>query len=185
MTYPIETERLIIRLSDVGIAPATLDYFSRNRSFFENVEAERDDIYYTLDYQKKLMAFEMKKIESGLSAYYYAFLKDDPGRIAASVTFINIRNAPYYSTTFGYDVDEKLQGQGIATETVRASIDDVIKNHNIHRIEARVLPDNDVSIHILEKLGFIYEGIEKSSILLKGSFRDHKRYAYINEAFIY
>ena len=95
MTYPIETERLIIRLSDVGIAPATLDYFSRNRSFFENVEAERDDIYYTLDYQKKLMAFEMKKIESGLSAYYYAFLKDDPGRIAASVTFINIRNAPF------------------------------------------------------------------------------------------
>lgn len=51
---------------------------------------------------------------------------------------------------------------------------------DIHRIESRVMTDNEKSVHIMERLGFIYEGMEYGSILIGGSFRDHLRYAWIN-----
>ena len=49
---------------------------------------------------------------------------------------------------------------------------------HIHRIESRVMTDNIKSVHIMERLGFVYEVMEYSSILIGGSFRDHLRYAW-------
>ena len=184
MAYNLVTERMVFRSSGPELTEAVLDYYLRNRDFFSKAEPERTDTYFTAEYQLQLQELEKKKIEKGLSAYYYGSLKTDPNRIIFSVSYVNIRKAPYYSTIFGYDLDEELQGHGYATEAILASIDDVLKKHEIHRIEARVLPDNIKSVSILENVGFSYEGIEKSSILLRGKFRDHKRYAYINENFM-
>ena len=75
----------------------------------------------------------------------------------------------------------KHQGHGYCTEACKASMEHVLSIAHIHRIESRVLTTNEKSIHVLERLGFFHEGFEKASILIGGEFRDHLRYAYINE----
>lgn len=47
--------------------------------------------------------------------------------------------------------------------------------------EANVMEDNKPSIRILEKLGFIYEGISNKILEVNGEWKDHLHYALINE----
>ncbi len=181
MGRSFESERLILRTSDTMLAESLADYFRRNRTFFESAEPARNDEYYTADHQRRVLEVEERNMELRTSAYYYYFLKEDPDRIIGSISFVRIRREPYASTIFGYDQDEFSRGQGYCTEACAAAIEDVIRFAPIHRIEARVLPENAPSIHILEHLGFRYEGMEYGGVRIGGEFRDHRRYSLLNE----
>ena len=180
-----ESERLIIRGSDMDYLEAIASFYTENREFFEKHEPERGDSYYTIEYQEKLLQYEVANMEKMNSAYYYYSLKDDPERVIGSLSFSRIRKEPYASTIFGYNIHEDYQGHGYCTEACQASMNHIMEMVDIHRIEARVLPDNIKSINILERLGFFCEGFERGSILIGGEFRDHLRYAFINEYYNY
>lgn len=179
--YVFETERLIIKSSDTDLTEQLLDYYYRNKDFFAKYEPERGNSYFTPEYQRALLAQEVRNMDNLTGAYYYYFLKDDPERIIGSLSFSRIRREPYASTIFGYNIDEKCQGHGYCTEACRESIDHLLSIVPVHRIESRALMDNKKSIRVLERLGFFYEGFEKASILIGGEFRDHNRYALLNE----
>ena len=184
MSFTIETPRLILQTSDVSLAPKLLNYYSKNRSFFEKYEPANDDDYYTLSYQTNVLEHEVANMERGISAYYYFFLKENPDHIIGSMSFVRFRGEPYANTIFGYDLDEEHQGHGYCTEACKAAIENVKTYHNVHRFEARVQVDNKKSIKLLERLDFWYEGIERKSILLQGEFKDHFRYALLNDDYV-
>lgn len=181
MTYRFETDRLVLQTSNMDLAPKMLEYYTENRAFFDKYEPTHLDRYYTLDFQTRMMEIEVKNMETLSSAYYYFSLKDDPEKIIGSISFVRIRPEPYASVIFGYNLHEDYQGHGYCTEACKESIKHVLGLVRIHRIESRVLTTNEKSIHVLERLGFFHEGFEKKSILIAGEFRDHLRYAYINE----
>ena len=181
MTKEFESDRLIIRTSYAITPEQLLKYYSDNREFFEQHEPLQGDAYYTVDYQTKALQFEVNNMDRMLSAYYYYFLKEEPDVMIGSMSFCRIRKEPYASTIFGYNIDENQQGHGYCTEACKAAMEHLLSNAHIHRIEARVLTDNEKSVHVLERLGFFHEGFEKASILIGGEFRDHLRYAYLNE----
>jgi len=56
----------------------------------------------------------------------------------------------------------------------------LFQEYHIHRVEANIMPSNLPSIHLIEKLGFSYEGLAASSIKVNGQWQDHARYSYIN-----
>ena len=178
MTF--ETERLIISTSSTELSEKLLAYYSENRTFFETREPVWPEKYYTLEYQRRIQEAEVQNMENRTSAYYYYSLKEEPEKIIGSISFVRIRKEPYASTIFGFNQHEAYQGHGYCTEACRAAIRDVLKMADIHRIESRVMTDNERSVHIMERLGFTYEGMEYGSILIGGSFRDHLRYAWIN-----
>ena len=151
-----------------------------NREFFDKYEPVHSDRYYTLDLQTKMMEQEVRNMDNLTSAYYYFSLKEEPDKVIGSISFVRIRPEPYASVIFGYNLHEKYQGHGYCTEACKASIEHVLSIARIHRIESRVLTDNEKSVHVLERLGFFHEGFEKASILIGGEFRDHLRYAYLN-----
>lgn len=179
--YTFETERLLIQTSNMDLAPKMLEYYTENREFFDKYEPVHSDKYYTLELQTRMMAQEVTNMENLVSAYYYFSLKEGPDKIIGSISFVRIRPEPYASVIFGYNLHEKYQGHGYCTEACAASIEHVLSIARIHRIESRVLTTNEKSIHVLERLGFFHEGFEKASILIDGRFRDHERYAYLNE----
>ena len=181
MSVMIETERLIIKTSAVELTDPILDFYFRNKAFFDKYEPVHSDRYYTYEIQKRYQEAELQNIEQGTGAYYYFALKEDPEKIIGSISFVRIRQEPYASTIFGYNLDEKLQGHGYCTEACRAAIKHVLQTNRIHRIEARVRMDNQKSINIMERLGFFREGVEIGGVLIDGKFRDHYRYAFINE----
>ena len=59
----------------------------------------------------------------------------------------------------GYGILEEYQGQGYATEAVKAALSWAFQNPNVTAIEAETEDDNAVSKRVLEKCGFLANGI--------------------------
>jgi hypothetical protein len=72
----------------------------------------------------------------------------------------------------GYDLARRWWGQGLATEAAAAVVAYGFAVMELHRIEAGVLPGNDASVRVLQKLGFRNEGTLRDYIHLRGNFHN-------------
>lgn len=61
----------------------------------------------------------------------------------------------------GYDLAHEYWGQGIGSEAVREIIRFGFERMELNRIEAETIEDNQESTRLLEKLGFVREGIRR------------------------
>ncbi len=61
----------------------------------------------------------------------------------------------------GYELAQPFWRQGIMAEALRAILELGFGGIGLNRIEAVVMPENEASIKLLEKLGFHNEGILK------------------------
>lgn len=176
----ITTDRLILKTLTKDAAPMVLDFYEDNRSFFETWEPARADNFYSLCYQKASLSAEYNQMAEGKLLRYWVFLKDAPEEIIGSICFQNFLKKPYLSCSLGYKFSHKYHHQGYAFESIQKGIDIIMNEFYIHRIEAFIMPDNIPSIHLIERLSFIYEGISYSYAHINGSWSDHKRYAFLN-----
>lgn len=60
----------------------------------------------------------------------------------------------------GFVFDRKYQNQGICQEVCRAILVYAFEERQVEKVEAYVDKENAVSVHILKKLGFVWEGKE-------------------------
>ncbi|WP_245840043.1 GNAT family N-acetyltransferase [Sutcliffiella horikoshii] len=63
---------------------------------------------------------------------------------------------------------------------LKKSIIVIFTEYDLHRIEAPVMPKNERSIKVLEKLGFMNEGITKKMMKVNGVWEDHIRWSLLN-----
>ena len=63
------------------------------------------------------------------------------------------------SVEIGYGIKDEFQGQGYATEAVRAVVDWALNQDGVLCVEAETEPDNKVSQRVLAKCGFVLNGI--------------------------
>ena len=59
------------------------------------------------------------------------------------------------------------------SESLRVAIRFMFEELNLHRIEANYIADNKRSGKLLERLGFVKEGIAKKYLLINGTWQDH------------
>ncbi|MBO4866768.1 MAG: GNAT family N-acetyltransferase [Ruminococcus sp.] len=59
----------------------------------------------------------------------------------------------------GYGISEEYQNNGYATEAVRAVLDWAFAHTEVNAIEAETDPDNTASKRVLEKCGFVLNGV--------------------------
>lgn len=81
----------------------------------------------------------------------------------------------------GYALDPTFQGKGYAEEAVRGVMKYLFKDLKKHRVMASVDPDNERSIHLLEKLGMRKEAHFKKSYLIGSVYYDDCIYALLDE----
>lgn len=72
----------------------------------------------------------------------------------------------------GYVINPDYWGKGIASESVLAVLAFGFKTLSLNRIEARYMLGNDRSRRVMEKCGMSFEGIFRSMLFAKGSYRD-------------
>jgi ribosomal-protein-alanine N-acetyltransferase len=171
----LRTPRLLIR----SLALEDRDEFVRvyrvSEEFFAPWSAYRtgsyDDIFRT----------EMSKVEmgrrNGTHHRMVGVLED--GRIAGFFSLGEIVRGVFHNAYVGWKVNVEVARQGYATEGVTALLDFAFAREGaaLHRIQANVIPTNEPSIRLAEKLGLRREGIAERYLEIAGRWQDHVMFA--------
>jgi ribosomal-protein-alanine N-acetyltransferase len=86
---------------------------------------------------------------------------------------------PGHRAELGYWLARPFRGQGIMTATVAAARDYALDRWKLARITAHVFSFNAPSARVLEKNGFVFEGVQRKAFLKDGRFLDARAYAYV------
>jgi ribosomal-protein-alanine N-acetyltransferase len=183
MKVLFETERLELRILEESNACLILDYYKRNREFLKEWDPIRDDEFYTLEYQRESMRKTCDSIEKGSSLRLWIFKKDEKaaGRVIGTIGFNNIVKGGFLSCFLGYSIDKDEINKGYITEALKKGIDIVFNDNKLHRIEANIMPKNAASRRVVEKLGFINEGVSRKYLKINGKWEDHIHMVLLNE----
>lgn len=176
----MQTENLILRLIHINEAEKLLDFELRNRNRFEKVSGTRSQDFYTLETRRNM-------IERSISAYanqsmirFGIYLLDDETLIGSIALNDVIWSPALLCTYLGYMIDQDYQNKGYATEAIQVMCTYAFDTLHLHRIEAGVMPSNIASQKVLEKNGFIQEGLARKNVHINGAWQDHLIYALIN-----
>lgn len=83
------------------------------------------------------------------------------------------------SGRFGYWLGEPFWNRGVMTQVVRATSDYALQKYGLVRLEAPVFEWNPASMRVLEKCGFLREGVLRRSIFKDGEIIDAVLYAKV------
>jgi len=103
------------------------------------------------------------------------------GEAAGAVGFIVGADVERYSAEIGYWLGEAHWGRGIMTEALTLVTEDAFMRLNLLRLFAVPFADNTASARVLEKAGYVREGVLRSGCVKFGVARDQLLYARINE----
>jgi [ribosomal protein S5]-alanine N-acetyltransferase len=81
---------------------------------------------------------------------------------------------------FGYWLGESDWGRGIATAAASAFAKHLVSECGFIRLQAPVFEWNPASMRVLEKVGFVREGVLRRSVTKDGQVIDSIMYAYID-----
>lgn len=101
------------------------------------------------------------------------------GKVVGSIGIFRQDNIHFKTAELGYYVGVEHWGKGITTEAVRLACKHVFDNTDIVRIYAEPFAENTASCRVLEKNGFVLEGILRKNAFKNGVSRDMKLYALV------
>ena len=81
----------------------------------------------------------------------------------------------------GYYIAEPYWGRGIVTNAVKEACAHVFANTDIRRIFAEPFAFNTASCRVLEKAGFVCEGLLRKNAIKNGRIIDTKMYALFKD----
>ena len=86
-----------------------------------------------------------------------------------------------FTAEIGYWLAEPFWGKGIMTQAVKSMTAYAIHDLRLHRIFAEPYSTNPASARVLEKAGFICEGILRSNAFKDGNVLDQLLYSYVGK----
>lgn len=87
-----------------------------------------------------------------------------------------------HSAEVGYWVGEEYWGKGIATQALRAMSELAFSTLIYKKLYAPVLAPNQASMRVLEKCGYVLEGVFREEVFKNGQYFDGYYYAKYSQA---
>jgi [ribosomal protein S5]-alanine N-acetyltransferase len=103
------------------------------------------------------------------------------GRFAGELTLSSIQRGPLQSAFIGYWIDEALAGHGYVPESVVTLMQYAFETLRLHRLEINIIPRNQASLRVVEKLQLRREGVAERYLEIDGAWEDHARFAITAE----
>jgi [ribosomal protein S5]-alanine N-acetyltransferase len=175
-TFPVlETKRLVLRKVTKEDAKSILKYLSDEVVMkyyglepFKSIDDALDEISW---YQS---------IQNNKTGIRWGITLKEQGIVLGSCGFHNIVSQ-HFRTEIGFELSKEQWGKGIALEAVEAIIRYGYEHMNFQRIEALIEPPNRASQKLVEKLGFIREGLLRNYEFTNGKFDDLYMYSLLKQ----
>jgi ribosomal-protein-alanine N-acetyltransferase len=99
------------------------------------------------------------------------------GGLVGVVNINAIIRGAFQNGSLGFYAFEGYQRRGLMSAGLRRVIDFAFMEAGLHRLEANIQPDNEVSRQLIARLGFRSEGVACRLLKVNGEWRDHERFA--------
>ncbi len=169
----LETENLFLREIKLSDAEAVFQFFSDDEVLkYHDVEA-----FVSVEQAQMLINSLHERFKNKWGIRWGIAKKDDNMIIGTCGYGGWVKNS--LRAGIGYELAKPYWHQGIMTEALSAMLKFGFEKMELNRIEATVMLDNIASMKLLEKLGFIDEGILREYGYWKGEFHDLKMFSLL------
>jgi [ribosomal protein S5]-alanine N-acetyltransferase len=173
----IETERLFLRNVNEKDAKDMFTYLS-DQQVVQHMGLEpyntAEEVMEEIDWYKSIW-------ENGTGIRWCITLKDED-TVIGSCGFLNMQQK-HYKAEIGYELSRNYWGQGIASEALKAVLTYGFQHFDLERIEALIEPLNTSSQKLVEKQGFLREGLLRHYEYTCGKFDDLYMYSILKGDF--
>lgn len=177
-TLRLNGDGIALEVLTPGHAEKLLKYYLRNEKYLKPFEPDRDEDFYTLEAQKRIISDEYKEYLNGEAVSMGIFKGENLiGKIRLSSVIYGV----FKNAFIGYSIDETEQGKGYMKQAVKLLCKYAFDYMDLHRIEASTLTDNIKSQRVLISSGFKEVGKSEKYLLINGKWRDHLIFALIDE----
>jgi RimJ/RimL family protein N-acetyltransferase len=106
---------------------------------------------------------------------------EETGNIAGVFNLNEIVRGAFQSAYLGFYAVEGYAGKGIMSVGLKQVLARAFNQMGLHRLEANIQPDNSRSIYLVKNNGFKKEGFSPRYLNINGEWKDHERWAIIQE----
>lgn len=178
--FPVlETPRLVLCRVDAADAGDMLEYLSDSvvtgpmgMEPSSSVEEVMDEI-----------AWYARIFEQGTGIRWGITVKG-PDRVIGSCGFLN-RKPEHHRAEVGYELHIDYWRQGFAQEALEAVVKFGYQTLDLERTEALIEPSNMASQHLVERCGFVREGLLRNYELGVGKFDDLFMYSLLKSDLLF
>jgi ribosomal-protein-alanine N-acetyltransferase len=127
---------------------------------------------------------DFKRVRSGLtraarSGDFLPFALSVDGHFRGQLTVSGLQWGSICGASLGYWIDRRVAGRGLTPRAVALACDYCFLTLGLHRMEINIRPENAASLRVVEKLGFVYEGLRRGYMHIDGQWADHLSFALL------
>jgi ribosomal-protein-alanine N-acetyltransferase len=174
----IETPRLRLRLPEMGDHVAWSQLRRQDERFLRPWEPTWSADHLSRKAFRDRVYWAWRAREDGRALPLFLIRRSD-ARLIGAITLDNVRRGPSQSGQVGYWIGEHFARQGLMTEALSAMVNHAFAALDLSRIEAACLPENAASRALLDRCGFVHEGVARGYLQIDGRWRDHVLYAIL------
>lgn len=111
----------------------------------------------------------------------YGFGVFAEGRLVGEMNLSGVQRGPFQSGHVGYWIDHRCAGREYTPEALVVVLDHAFESLGLHRVQINIIPRNQASRRVVEKLGIRHEGVALRYLEINGRWEDHVRYGITSE----
>jgi ribosomal-protein-alanine N-acetyltransferase len=111
-------------------------------------------------------------------------IREESDALAGVVNINSVIRGAFQNGFLGYYALSPYEGRGFMRAGLLAVVDRAFGEHGLHRVEANIQPGNIRSVHLVQGLGFRFEGHSPRYLRINGEWKDHDRYALTVEEWL-
>jgi len=169
----ITTERLVLRRFRAADAPVLAAY----RSDPEVARYQSWDAPFSLLRAQTAVANFMAS-DPGRAGWFQYAVERAEDRVLIGDVAVHLHDN-LKQAEIGFTLARAYQGQGYATEAVRAVLDRLFRVQGLHKVTGECDARNTASAALMERLGFTREGFLRQQTYIKGEWTDDLIYGLL------
>lgn len=169
-------DTVLLRIAGYGDYAAWTALRRESRDHLVEWEPAWRDNDLSRDAYRLRIRHQWREVRRGAGLPFLVFRREDL-RLVGGVSLSNIRLGAARSCVVGYWIATPHLRKGYARAALSTALDHAFRTLALNRVEAACQPSNAASLALLERAGFVREGLARDFLNINGRWRDHVLFA--------